>query len=98
MRRRRSGDRPAGAEVIGAAVVRDLIERNEQEIEVLGRTLEAALREAEEAEQRVAARSGGAPLPVPPDDGARGPGETAPGQRPEAAPRARTTVVTRPPT
>ncbi len=44
-----------GSDVISEAVVRDLVSRNEQEIESLLRVLDGALREAEEAERRVAA-------------------------------------------
>ena len=44
-----------GSDVISGAVVRDLVSRNEQEIEGLLRVLDEALREAEEAERRVAA-------------------------------------------
>ena len=70
-------------DVIAGAVVRELVDRNEREIEVLQHVLEAALQEAENAEKLVAARSASHPAA---DE------ITAPSARPG---RPRTTVVTR---
>ncbi|MGD0391935.1 MAG: hypothetical protein ABSC41_04770 [Acidimicrobiales bacterium] len=88
--------KPAGAkgrraevpEAVPAAVVRDLVDRNEQTIEQLRQELAKELRAAEEAELRVAVLSGDA-RSVPSDGGAPGPGGGSAG-------RPRTTVVTRP--
>jgi hypothetical protein len=82
-------------ETIPAAVVRDLVDGNERTIEQLGRELAAALREAEEAELRVAVLSGDAP-PVPSGGGVTGPDGGLPGADGGPAGRPRTTVVTRP--
>jgi hypothetical protein len=75
-------------DVIPGAVVTELVQRNESEIDDLRRQLDAALHEAEEAERTVAELSG-TPYPtVVTDD--------APGDRGKHSPRApRTTVVTR---
>jgi hypothetical protein len=70
-------------DVIAGAVVRELVDRNEREIEVLQHVLEAALQEAENAEKLVAVRSASHPAAD----------ELAPlSARPG---RPRTTVVTR---
>lgn len=82
-------------QVIPGGVVRDLVDRNEQKIEELERELAAAVREAQEAELRVAILSG-AEHPVPPDPGAPGSNGTSAGGNGQAAGRPRTTVVTRP--
>ncbi len=88
----RSGAVP---EVIPAAVVRDLVDRNEQTIAQLHHELSEAQREAEEAELRVAmlSREAGS---GPSDGDAGGSDRARPdaGGRPAAPPR--TTVVRRP--
>jgi hypothetical protein len=86
---------------IPAAVVRDLVDSNERTIEQLRQELATELREAEEAELRVAVLSGDVGS-VPSDGGAPGPddgssgasGSTSGGPGPSGRPR--TTVVTRP--
>jgi hypothetical protein len=75
-------------DVIPGPVVRELMERNESEIDYLRRQLEAALHEAEEAERTVAELSG-KPYSSVVSDG-------APDDRGKHSPRPpRTTVVTR---
>lgn len=70
-------------DVIAGAVVRGLIERNERKMEVLQHVLEAALREAENAEKLVATRSASHPAAD----------ELTPHSAPPGRPR--TTLVTR---
>jgi hypothetical protein len=71
---------PTGpADVIAGAVVRELVDRNEREIGALQHELDAALREAETAEQQVADHPAA--------------GERTPRSVPDGWPR--TTVVTR---
>lgn len=80
---------PARREAIPGAVVEELVERNESQIDGLRRQLDAALGEAEEAERKVAELSGTPYSTVVTDD--------APGDRGKHSPRPpRTTVVTRP--
>ena len=64
--------------MIPAAVVRDLVDSNEQTIEQLRQELAKELREAEEAELRVAVLSGDAGS-VPRDGGAPAPDGRSPG-------------------
>jgi hypothetical protein len=79
---------PTHRETIPGAAVRDLVQRNESEIDALHRQLDAALQEAEEAERSVADLSGTPNSSVLSDD--------APGDRAKHSPRPpRTTVVTR---
>ncbi len=75
--------RNAAPEIIPGAVVRDLVDRNEQKIEGLQHELATAVRHAEEAELRVAVLSG--------DERSVHPG----GSNGRAAGPPRTTVVTR---
>ncbi len=80
---------PTLREVIPGAVVEELVERNESQIDALRRQLDAALDQAEEAERKVAELSGTPYSSVLADDG--------PGDRGRHSPRPpRTTVVTRP--
>jgi hypothetical protein len=80
---------PSRGEAIPGAVVEELVERNESQIDALRRQLEAALGEADEAERKVAELSGTPYTNVLTDD--------APGDRGKHSPRPpRTTVVTRP--
>jgi hypothetical protein len=81
-------------DVIAAPVVRELVDRNEGEIESLRQELTAALQEAEEAERRVAAHARPR-LPLSWDD-LTDPGTTM-GAGPVGPARPRTTVVTRAP-
>jgi hypothetical protein len=83
-------DSPAATrpDVIPGAVVGELVQRNEGEIDDLRRQLDAALHEAEEAERTVAELSG-TPYSSVATDG-------VPGDRGKHSPRPpRTTVVTR---
>ncbi len=75
--------RDAAPEIIPGAVVRDLVDRNEQRIEELEHELATAARRAEEAELRVAVLSGDE-HPVHPN-----------GSNSRAAGPPRTTVVAR---
>jgi hypothetical protein len=90
----RGGNRsraPRGrTDVIPGAVVRDLMDNNEQRIAALERELAAALEEAEEAEGRVAGLSA-----LKRSHTASEAHTTAPGDRRRNGPP-RTTVVTRP--
>jgi len=82
---RRSG--ASRTDLIPAAVVRELVDRNERRIDDLKRQLDQARAEADEAERRVLARSGTEPAPLEA-------APTPPGGSPD---RPRTTVVARPP-
>jgi hypothetical protein len=90
--RARTGTTPP---VIPGGVVRDLVDRNEKRIEELERELAAAVREAQEAELRVAILSG-SEHPVQPGPRAPGSNGTSTGGNGHGAGRPRTTVVTRP--
>jgi hypothetical protein len=88
-RRPAAAPAPARREVIPRAVVEELVERNESQIDALSRELDAALHEADEAERKVAELSGTPYSSVLSDD--------TPGDRGKHSPRPpRTTVVTRP--
>jgi hypothetical protein len=87
VKKRPAAQARSGPEAIPGAVVQDLVQRNERQIDGLRRELDAALEVAEEAEERAAALSG-TPPPGAPPDGTSGYGKHS--QRP------RTTVVTRP--
>jgi hypothetical protein len=76
-------------------VVRDLVDRNEQEIEALLQELGAALREAEDTEQRVVALAGALQVTLPSDGPDPDPCETVPDAGGKHTSRPRTTVVTR---
>jgi len=88
-----------GVEVVAGVEVHDLVERSEQVIQALRQQLEAALREAEEAERQLASHPGAARLGGSATRGQADPTEqiavVAPkGAGVEAGPR--TTVVSRP--
>jgi hypothetical protein len=87
----------AGSDVISGAVVRDLVSRNEREIESLLRVLDEALREAEEAERLVAAHPAASLVPDEPvETRAAVPSAGAPAGRGSSRSRPRTTVDPRP--
>lgn len=83
----RHGKGAQDPDVIPGAVVRHLVERSEREIDVLRQQLEAARRQADDDEARVA----GLPGALPPPRRAGGPTEGA-----GSTARPRTTVVSRP--
>jgi hypothetical protein len=88
-------DAPPTVEVVAGAEVQTLVEHSEQVIQALREQLEVALREAEEAEQRVATHPAAARLAPGRSDPTAPIAVTPPGiDSPGAGPR--TTVVSRP--
>ena len=86
----------ASPDVISGDVVRDLVDRNEQEIGALQDQLDTALQETADAEWRVAALSGATPMAQPSVDRTPAPGTKVAADRRSSTLRPRTTVVARP--
>jgi hypothetical protein len=95
-KRSSTAKRPAaGPDLITGAVVSDLVDRNERQIEALQQELSAALHEAEESERRIVELAGSLPVGWPADGGNPDPGGTASDSGGKHSRRPRTTVVSR---